>query len=99
MRITGRSVSCARTAWSRAGPALGGDGAAVLLQDAVADAEAEAGALVLRLGGEERIEDPLHQLRRDAAAVVAHAADHRRRVGPAGDARLDADGEHHVGGE
>ena len=35
------------------------DGSAMLADDAVADREAEAGPLAERLGGEERVEDPL----------------------------------------
>jgi len=38
--------------------AVDADAAAVLLDDARADGEAEAGPLPLRFGGEERLEDP-----------------------------------------
>src|SRR6185503_802782 len=50
--------------------ALHPDLAAVGGDDAVADREAEAGALAHRLGREERVEDLVEVLRRDAAAVV-----------------------------
>ena len=47
--------------------------AAVLLRDdVVADRQAEAGALAGRLGREERLEQPVARLGRDADAVVAH---------------------------
>ena len=48
--------------------------AAVLLRDdVVADRQAEAGALAGRLGGEERLEQLVPDLGRNADAVVAHA--------------------------
>src|SRR5512138_2216456 len=46
------------------------DRAAVLLRDLVADGEAEPGPLPLCLGGEERLEDALRDLRADARAGV-----------------------------
>ena len=46
------------------------DRAAVLLDDPVADREAQPGPLADRLGGEERVEDPLADRRVDAAAGV-----------------------------
>ena len=60
------------------------DRAAVVLDDAVADAQPQAGALARRLGGEERVEDPLPDGRGDASALVDHFDPHRRlgRIGP-----------------
>ena len=57
---------------ARAGLALHANLAGVLLDDAVGDGEAQAGAAALAflrrgLGGEERIVDALNVLRRDAA--------------------------------
>ena len=43
---------------------------AVVLDDSMGDAQAEAGAYSDALGGEERLEDPLEVLRRDARAGV-----------------------------
>src|SRR5215813_11692845 len=54
--------------------ALDLDRAGVRLDDLLRDRHAEPGAVVL--GGEERIEDAVDLLRRDALPVVAHA--HRR---------------------
>ena len=51
-------------------PALDRDLAAVIADDAVADAEAEAGAFADFAGGEERIEDPAQVLVGDAVAGV-----------------------------
>src|SRR5438093_1060028 len=53
--------------------ALDADLAAVVGDDAVADGEAEARALLLGLRRVERLEDPLDVLGRDAAARVAEA--------------------------
>ena len=50
--------------------------AAVHLDDAVADGQAQPGALPLFLGGEEGLEDLLQVLRRDARAVVGHRDGH-----------------------
>ena len=57
--------------------------AAVIARDVEGDREAEAGPLVGILGGEERIEDPLVQLARNAGAVVAspRSPPDRRRCG------------------
>src|SRR6516162_10527639 len=53
--------------------AVHGDRAAVLCRDdVVADRETKAGALAGRLGREERLEQFLAVLRRDAGAVVPH---------------------------
>src|SRR5262249_39054123 len=57
------------------------DAAAVLLDDAVADRQTEAGPLADRLGGEEGVEDLAADLRRDAAAGVAERDAHRLVVG------------------
>src|SRR3990172_6193440 len=46
------------------------DGAPMLLDDALADGEAEARPLPHLLGGEERIEDPREVFRGDPAAVI-----------------------------
>src|ERR1700691_4398395 len=62
------------------------DASAVFLHDAVADAEAEAGALADGLGGEERIEDLLGGFDAGSAigklddqlAVVVRGANHQR---------------------
>jgi hypothetical protein len=53
------------------------DGASVFADDAVDDGQAQAGALLRRLGGEERIEDAAYMLRRNAASIVGdiHAKD------------------------
>src|SRR5262245_28173399 len=58
-----------------AGAQLGAhlDPARVLFDDPERDREPEPGADADRLGGEERIEDPLDVLGRDAVAVVAEA--------------------------
>src|SRR5262249_28698379 len=45
----------------------------LLGHDVVADREAETGPLAGRLGGEERLEQPVTQFGRDADAVVADA--------------------------
>ena len=50
------------------GLALDGDGAAMLLDDAPGDEQAQAGAV--GFGGEERLEQARHVLGRDADAVV-----------------------------
>src|SRR5439155_5220279 len=68
--------------------ALDPDLAPVRGDDAVADGEAEAGALSDRLGGEERAEDLVQVLRWDAHAVVGDGEHHRvRSVAP----RLEID--------
>src|ERR1700693_5311499 len=55
-------------------PAVDLDRAAVLLgHDVVADREAEAGALAGRLGGKERLEQPVLDLGRNADAIVPRA--------------------------
>ena len=61
----------------------------VLLDDAVDGRQAQAGALARLLGGEERLEDVLLDLRRHAAAGVAHgqAARRARPAGPGASAR------------
>ena len=75
------SLSLARLSagWQRqpdgeAGALAGGgldlDRAAVVLDDAVADRQAQAGPLADRLGGEEGVEDPVADRRVDAVAVV-----------------------------
>src|SRR6185312_13271047 len=46
------------------------DGPVVLLDDPVADREPQPGPLAQRLGGEERVEDPIADRRIDAAAGV-----------------------------
>src|SRR5438105_1703054 len=51
-------------------PALDLDPTTVLLHDAMADREPEPGALALRLGREERIENPIELRFHDAGAVV-----------------------------
>ena len=51
--------------------AVGADVAAVLLDDLVADRQAEPRALPDRLGGEERVEDASDDIARDARAGVA----------------------------
>ena len=66
------------------GLALDGDGAAVFLDDAPGDEQAQAGAV--GLGGEERLEQALHVLGRDADAVILDGepevrAGWRRRAG------------------
>src|SRR5512134_1544838 len=55
--------------------AVAGDRAAVLLDDAVGDREAEAGSLADVLGGEERIVDTRQLLLRDARSGVGHLDD------------------------
>src|SRR5439155_1353582 len=66
------------------------DGAAVLLEDPVADGEPEPEALVFR--GEERVEDPRTYLRGDPGALVHHLGlDHA----PLSHAEVDL-GEEHV---
>ena len=55
--------------------ALDLDPAAVVGDDAVADAQAQAGPAAERLGGEERVEDPRQHVGRDAAAVVGDLDD------------------------
>src|SRR5207247_1304378 len=50
--------------------ALHGDLAVVLLDDAISDGETETGAFAELLRGEEGIEDPLDESRRDARTVV-----------------------------
>src|SRR5947199_4692180 len=68
--------------------ALDPDLAPVRGDDAVADGEAEAGALSDRLGGEEGAEDLVQVLRWDAHAVVGDGEHHRvRSVAP----RLEID--------
>ena len=57
------------------GDALDLDVAAVRLDDAVDDGEAEADPLALVLRREERVEDPLLQLGRHPLAVVLHLED------------------------
>ncbi len=52
------------------------DVAARLLDDAVDRGEAEARALAFDLGGVEGLEDLLHDLRRDACAIVDHFDQH-----------------------
>jgi hypothetical protein len=47
-----------------------------LLDEAIDHAEAKAGALAFRLGGEERLEHMLHDVWRDAAAGVADGEHH-----------------------
>jgi len=46
------------------------DGAAMLLDDAVGDREAQSRALVATLGGEDGLEDAYPDLVRDARSVV-----------------------------
>src|SRR5215471_12565624 len=58
--------------------AVRSDAAAVLLRhDVVADGKAEAGALAGWLGGEERLEQFVPDLGRNAGAVVTHTDLHR----------------------
>ena len=52
------------------------DLSAHLSNDATADRQPEARPLADRLRGVERLEDPLHDLRPDASAVVDHLDDH-----------------------
>ena len=52
------------------------DVAVRLLDEAVDHAEAEAGALADFLGGEERLDDLVEQMRRDAAAGIADGDQH-----------------------
>src|SRR6185312_15826414 len=61
---------------SRADAALDLDPAAVLGNDAVGEAQTEAGSAADRLGGEERVEDLREDIGGDAAAVVLHFDDH-----------------------
>ena len=68
---------------AHSGLAFGPNAAAVLLHDAVGEAETEPGALALRFGGEERVEDLLEVLRADTRAVVNDPQPHLR-VGAAG---------------
>src|SRR3954464_8327844 len=71
-----------------AGTAVEGDRAAMaLLDDAPAGVEAETGAGPDLLGGEERVEDPVPILLRDARAVVADVDLHAVAVA----ARADRD--------
>ena len=49
----------------------------LLHDDVVADRQAQAGALARGLGREERVEDAVADLRRDAVAVVADPHLHR----------------------
>jgi hypothetical protein len=70
--------------------------AAALLDDAVHDREAEPGAVLARLGREERLEDALEHLAVHAAAVVAHAQLHvvaRGQIGQRLGQPLLADGD------
>src|SRR5436190_16912106 len=53
-------------------PRLQLDPAAVLAHQALGDVESQPGALALRLGGEERIEDLLPDRLRHAGAIVHH---------------------------
>src|ERR1017187_5595331 len=55
---------------SLAGLAAGNDAAAMFFDEAVAQAQAEAGAFADFLGGEKRVEDALQIFRRNARAVV-----------------------------
>src|SRR5690606_4024144 len=52
------------------------DAAMVLVDDAVGDRQAQPGAAADRLGGEERVEDALLQVGRDAAAAVLELDPH-----------------------
>src|SRR5439155_3401487 len=61
-----------REARAAAGRRVHLDRPAMLLRNAVADAQSEPGAFADRLGGEERIEDPPADLRVDALAAVDH---------------------------
>src|SRR4051812_8633479 len=54
----------------------GADVSPVLLNNAVADAQSEAGSLSYRLGGVERIEDAIHFT--DARAAVVHSHESQR---------------------
>ena len=63
--------------------ALHFDIAAVRLYDSVGYREAQPDALALRLGGEERIENLRHVLRRDALSIVRHRQ-HLHAVGGEG---------------
>src|SRR5829696_5791927 len=73
-RIRGRLGPAQGQRDAQAGPhpdgALDGDPPAVLLDDAVADAEAQPRPLPDRLRGEEGVEDLRDRVGRDAAAVV-----------------------------
>src|SRR5262245_54068945 len=57
------------------------DGAPVLLDDPVGDAEPQPGAPTDALGAEERVVDPLDVLALDAVAGVLHLHDHGFVVG------------------
>src|SRR5581483_5289310 len=77
-------------------PAPHVDLAAVAADDAVGDPEPQAGALLLLLGGEERLEDVRQVLRRDTGAGIANLQLHPAgsddlRVAATGRARGDHD--------
>ena len=54
------------------------DGAAVALDDALAKGQSESGSLAHRLRREERLEDALQDLRRDARPRIRHLQQHPR---------------------
>ena len=63
--------------------AVAADRAVVLVDDAVGDRQAEAGAAADRLGGEERIVDARQLLRRNARSGVGDLGDRPGRLRPA----------------
>ena len=73
------------------------DAASVRPDDPVTDAQPEPGPLALRLGGEERIEDPAQDLRRDARPVIRDADLHAvgRGAGRNGDPAPGAQASRH----
>src|SRR3712207_2173394 len=70
--------------------AVNADRAAVALDDAVADREAEAGALPDRLGRKKRVEDFAEVLGGDAAPRVGDGDDHRLALEACRDAHFPA---------
>src|SRR5919112_4327926 len=59
----------------------------MLVDDLARDPQPEAGALALRLRGEERLEDPRQRLGRDTRTIVGHPHDDPRAL----DRRRDRD--------
>ena len=70
--------------------ALGLDGAVVLPHDAVPAGQAQARALGGPLGGEERVEDAVHDVRVDARSAVFHDELSPRGLALPGHPQLDA---------
>src|SRR5579863_7937762 len=60
----------------------------MLLHDANGGIQSEAGAIADAFGGEERIENPVLNFRRDAWAVVANLDDHRVELAAGADSQF-----------